>query len=214
IRPDVALDEARRAVTEWRFERILHGRKARFDPATEFVILAWDVFRAVQFRADEGRRLAISVGVELDKELMKRKFLVDTPSGSGGSRFLALQTPAQRQRKKPSQVDMEAESFESTIDAVHAAMRVYERDGSASLARWIEARGLARNELFVAAIEALLTSIPPRREEFQILKAMVLAVRELQDRIDLKQLQLAFQNGSFDEQEPVEEEAEEEEDDK
>jgi len=195
IRPDVALNLARRAVTEYRFEQLLHGRSGQFDPATRWVILAWDIYQAEQFRYDEARKLAISVGeIDLDRDLRTRKKLIAKKSN-----YVVMNNP--KQRVKRGQVDPDADEFECLIDAIHTAMLIYQQDGAQALRRFYERTGLLRDEGYLSAYEALLNAIPQRREEFATLRDIALALME--DKVEVpevEQLELFEVKGEGDEE--------------
>ena len=71
--PEDALDAARREVQRWRLRQIAHPRpSADLDPATAFVVFAWDTFKAPVFPYDEGLHLARSVGVDLEADVVGR----------------------------------------------------------------------------------------------------------------------------------------------
>ena len=85
-------------------------------------------------------------------------------------------------------------------------MLIYEQDGTGALKRFLERTGYMRDNEFAAAFEALLNSIPQKREEFQTLRRIALAL--LGDRVQVPQLEIDFSAGA----EEGEEDAEEEED--
>ena len=71
--PEDALDAARREVKRWRLEQLTHLKaNADLDPATAFLVLAWDAFKAPTFSYDEALRLAHAVGVDLDSDIVGR----------------------------------------------------------------------------------------------------------------------------------------------
>src|SRR5690606_17785686 len=59
LRPETALDLAREEVIKLRKRGLLRGRDIRFDPLTDWYLMAWDAFKAVEFPYDEARKLAI-----------------------------------------------------------------------------------------------------------------------------------------------------------
>ena len=71
--PEDALNAARREVKRWRLEQLTHLKaNADLDPATAFLVLAWDAFKAPMFSYDEALRLARAVGVDLDNDIVGR----------------------------------------------------------------------------------------------------------------------------------------------
>jgi putative DNA methylase len=72
VRPEDALDAARREVKSWRLQQLTTvKRQHHLDPLTEWYLLAWDTFRAVRFDADEALKLARVIGLDFDKQVCK-----------------------------------------------------------------------------------------------------------------------------------------------
>ncbi len=70
VRPEDALDAARREVKRWRMEQLATvKRQHHLDALTEWYVLAWDAFRAPRFPADEGLKLARVVGLDFDQQV-------------------------------------------------------------------------------------------------------------------------------------------------
>ena len=128
LRPETALDLAREEVVRLRKAGLLGGREVHFDPVTDWYLMAWDAFGAEQFPYDEARKLAIALGMDLDKTIMAGKRLA-----AKKGEFIVLQTPVQRRRK--GVVDDEVMLFECWIDAAHTAMMVYAEDGAGRVRR-------------------------------------------------------------------------------
>lgn len=166
IRPDLALNEARAAVTEYRIGKLLQGRKVKFDAATQWYILAWDIFRAVQFPFDEARKLALSVGLDTSDLLRKKLY---KKSGN----FITLCSPKERARR--GMVDPNEDNFASMIDAIHTAMLIYQEDGLPTLKRFYSRTALLADNMYVGAYQALLTAMPEASEEYKILNQMAIA---------------------------------------
>ena len=153
--PEDALDAARREVQRWRLQQIAHPRpNADLDPATAFVVFAWDTFKAPVFPYDEGLHLARSVGVDLDAEVVGR--LAEKRAGN-----LRLWDSAHRAAKG---VLGPADGTRAMIDAIHHAAYAA-RSRSLSAAReLLEGGGVDREAGFFVALEALLEVLPPSRK--------------------------------------------------
>ena len=68
VRPEDALDAARREVKQWRMDQLATvKRKHHLDPLTEWYVLAWDAFKAPRFPVDEALKLARVVGLDFDR---------------------------------------------------------------------------------------------------------------------------------------------------
>jgi len=175
LRPETALDLAREEVVRLRKEGLLRsgklpspvaatygstgegpGVRADFDPVTDWYLMAWDAFAAEQFPYDEARKLAIALGVDLDKTIMAGKRLA-----AKRGEFIVLQTPVQRRKK--GMVDDEVTLFESWIDAAHTAMMVYAEDGAGACDVFLRKTGLKTDGTFRALLQALLNAVPRAR---------------------------------------------------
>jgi len=175
IQPDVALDLAREEVIALRKAELLHGRVVQFDPVTDWYLMAWDAFRAEQFRGDEARKLALVLGLSLEDDLVKARRVVTKKSAD-----VVMQLPKARQRSHA--VDPDAETFDCWLDAVHTAMLVYEEDGARACEAFLKRTGLRSNPTFEAVVQALLHAIPRTkkkgafiRPEAQLLEEMRLS---------------------------------------
>jgi len=156
LQPGEALDLARHEVINLRKQGLLLGRSVEFDPVTDWYLMAWDAFRAQEFPADEARKLALALGLDLEANLVREKRLV-TKKGKNVS--IAL-PPA---RRKKGMVDPEAESFTHLIDALHTAMMVYEEDGSRACQVFIDHLGLRNDSRIKALVQAAMQAIPTTR---------------------------------------------------
>ncbi|WP_375383345.1 hypothetical protein [uncultured Sphingomonas sp.] len=73
VRPEDALNAARREVKAWRLAQLASAKaQADMDGPTAFYVLAWDAFKAVSFPYDEALRLARAVGVDLEEQVVGR----------------------------------------------------------------------------------------------------------------------------------------------
>ena len=150
--PEDALDAARREVQRWRLRQIAHPRpSADLDPATAFMVFAWDTFKAPVFPYDEALHLARSVGIDLDGDVVGR--LAEKRSGN-----LRLWDSAHRAAKGALGP---ADGSRSMIDAIHHAAYAA-RSRSVSAAREMLGDGGVEQEAgFFVALEALLEVLPP-----------------------------------------------------
>ncbi len=189
LRPETALDLAREEVIRLRKRGLLLGREVQFDPTTDWYLMAWDAFRAERFPADEARKLALALGLDVEGDLVKRRVV-----SKKGSDVILLPP---RQRRGRGKADPEAEHFDTWLDAVHTAMLVYAEDGAHACEGFLKRAGLRNDGTFKACLQALLNAVP----RTQIKGKFVRPEAEMLDR-----LRLAF----FEELEaPVEEKPEE-----
>ncbi len=198
LRPETALDLAREEVMGLRREILLQGRDVSFDPITDWYLMAWDSFAAVEFPYDEARKLAIGVGVELDKEVMASEKLARKKG-----QFVRLLEPWERRAK--GRVDDEAESFPVWINAAHTAMMVYREDGPQACEVFLRRSGLRKDSTFKALLQAMINAVPRRklkgkflRPEAEVLESLRLAFFEdlmapEEDEPEPEMEQLAFE---------------------
>jgi adenine-specific DNA methylase len=156
LRPEVALDLAREEVISLRKQGLLEGRDVQFDGVTDWYLMAWDAYAAEQFPYDEARKLAIALGIDLDRDLMASNRL----AVKKGENIL-MQTPTARRRK--GMVDDEMMLFTHWIDAAHTAMMVYSEDGAGACDLFLQRTGLKNNATFKALLQSLINAIPRSR---------------------------------------------------
>ena len=152
LRPEEALDLAREEVADLRRRGLLLGRDVEFDPVTDWYLLAWDAFGAVEFPYDEARKLALALGLDLDGELVKLKVVSKKASS------VLLQEP--KQRRRPGLADPEETSFTRLIDAAHALMVAYQEDGIRGAESFLKRTRLGSDARFQSLLQALVNAIP------------------------------------------------------
>ncbi|MBC8420682.1 MAG: DUF1156 domain-containing protein [Desulfobacterales bacterium] len=158
LRPETALSIAREEVISLRKQGLLLGRSVQFDPITDWVLMAWDAFQAEQFPADEARKLAMALGLDVEEDLVRQKRVITKRQN-----FVALQLPKNRRRK--GMVDPDATGFSSLIDAIHTAMLVYEEDGAKACEVFLKRAGLLNDAQFKAGLQAMVNAVPRTREK-------------------------------------------------
>ncbi len=178
LRPEVALDLARSEVVSLRKQDLLLGRTVQFDKSTDWYIMAWDAFRAAEFRADEALKLALALDLDLERDVVGNKRLIRKKQST-----VVLNTHIERRKK--DMVDGEKKSFDCWIDAAHTAMLLYAEDGANVAEQFLRRAGLRQDSTFKALIQALLNAIPLTkikgkfaRPEAEVLEAMRLAFFE------------------------------------
>lgn len=197
LRPEVALELARQEVVNLRKQGLLLGRAVQFDPYTDWYLMAWDAFRAEEFPADEARKLAIALGLDLERQVIAEKRLVAKKTSS-----VVLQKP--EARRGATRVDADRETFEHVVDAVHTAMWVFEEDGAAACEAFLRRTGLRMDAAFKACVQAMLNAIPRTKQkgkfvrpEAEVLEGMRLAFFDdltvpVDEEIKLVEEQLQF----------------------
>ena len=156
LKPGEALDLAREEVINLRKQGLLLGRSVEFDPITDWYLMAWDAFRAQEFPADEARKLALALGLDLEKDVIREKKLVAKKSGT-----VVLCKPTDRRKK--NMVDSDADSFPHLIDALHTAMMLYDEEGSKACQVFVDRQGLRHDSRIKALVQAMMEAIPTTR---------------------------------------------------
>jgi adenine-specific DNA methylase len=174
LRPDVALDLARQEVVDLRKRDLLLGRTVQFDRATDWYLMAWDAFQAEQFPADEARKLAIALDINLEEVLIKTKRII-----SKKQNFVVLQPPTARRKK--GMVDPELTAFDSQLDAVHTAMLVFEEDGARACERFLRQAHLLNDATFKACLQALINAVPRTKKKGKFVRPEAALLDRLRD---------------------------------
>lgn len=153
VRPEDALNAARREVKAWRLAQLADRRASRdMDPATAWVALAWDAFRAPQFAYDEGLRLARAVGLDMTQVVGR----IAEKKGSD----LKLWDSATRVAKGALGP---ANGSRGMIDALHHAAHTARKQSVEAARDLLEANGLLENDEFKVALEVMLEVLPPSK---------------------------------------------------
>jgi putative DNA methylase len=156
VRPEVAFAEARKAIANYRFRKLVQTDTAGFDPLTQWYLLAWDAFKAREFPFDEARQLALAIGGFNVNDLAKEYKLLD--SASGTCKFL---TPKQRLKKRAFTVSDRDFNALYLVDALHAIVAIYEEEENPQLVRrFMQNTGLIGNDMLMKTLEIAFKVIP------------------------------------------------------
>jgi putative DNA methylase len=154
VRPEDALNAARREVKAWRLAQLASAKaQADMDGPTAFYVLAWDAFKAVSFPYDEALRLARAVGVDLDTQVIGR--LAEKKAAE-----IKLWDSATRVAKGAVGP---ADGSRGMIDALHHAAHVMRTRGAEAAQEMLNDAGIAKDDEFKVAMEALLEVLPPSK---------------------------------------------------
>ena len=151
VRPEDALEAARREVKQWRMEQLATvKRQHHLDPLTEWYVLAWDAFRAPRFPADEALKLARVVGLDFDQDVKKRICEVKGDD-------VILWDSITRQRNG----SLRHISDECMLDTLHWAAKTGREQNTGAAKNLIEEAHLTGDPTLLTALEALLNVLPP-----------------------------------------------------
>ncbi|OYY89819.1 MAG: hypothetical protein B7Y45_10360 [Sphingomonas sp. 28-66-16] len=154
VRPEDALNAARREVKAWRLAQLASAKaQADMDGPTAFYVLAWDAFKAVSFPYDEALRLARAVGVDLEVQVVGR--LAEKKGAE-----IKLWDSATRVAKGAIGP---ADGSRGMIDALHHAAHTVRVRGVEAAVEQLDKAGIAQDDEFKVALEALLEVLPPSK---------------------------------------------------
>ena len=185
MRPEAAFEEARKAISHYRLNKLLNQETSGFDALTQWYILAWDSFRAREFSFDEARQLAIAVGGFDINDLKNSHKLISAKSGT-----CSLLTPTQRLKKRAFSVSPTDFSLTSLVDGLHAVIAIYQEEQSIEPVRqFLKKTELLSNDQFMRAWEVALKAIPhigdekKRLPEEKALADLWLAMDEIKAKV-------------------------------
>ena len=188
VRPEVAFAEARKAIANYRFRKLVQTDTAGFDPLTQWYLLAWDAFKAREFPFDEARQLALAVGGFDVNDLAKVYKLLASKSGS-----CTILTPKQRHKKRAFTVDTQNFDPAYLIDGLHAIMAIYEEEQNPQLVRnFLKNTGLINNEMLMKTIEIAFKVIPKSASEHKTLTSLWLSMDEIKAKVIYEQTRLSL----------------------
>jgi adenine-specific DNA methylase len=201
VRPETALDEARKAVLDYLTEKYLNKEVQDVDQDTRWYLLSWFVFGAKKFPFDEANRLAIGVGTDIstlkDERRMWRKSQDNIILRPHEDRVQDVnKDPDARSGRKP--VNPDSLSFSTALDKVHAAMHIYDVRGATEAWNWMNDRNCNSDPAFKATLEALLRVLPQGHGDWEL--ARDLAAGETGDLLDLDLDSEIFNNSEEDEE--------------
>jgi len=178
VPPRRALEEAREAVTRVLVEEYLEGERLdNLDDITEWYILSWLVHESDTFHYDDGRQLGLGIGVDID-DIKRSTKIWGKKRGDIRLRTHDVRVqdvtllPEERSNQIP--VDPEALSFTIALDAVHAAMHVYEKQGEDVAIDWLKERNFDTDAAFKATLKALLQVLPQNTSEWEAARDLAL----------------------------------------
>jgi adenine-specific DNA methylase len=186
VRPEVAFAEARKAIANYRFRKLVQSDTAGFDPLTQWYLLAWDAFAAREFPFDEARQLALAIGGFNVTDLAKSYKLIDSTSGT-----CKLLTPQQRLKKRAFTTNSQEFAATYLIDGLHAAIAIYEEEDSIQQVRqFMQKTGLVSNDRFMKTLEVAFKVIPDTVKEKEVLVNLWLGMDEIKAKVVYQQGEL------------------------
>lgn len=193
VRPELAFAEARKAIANYRFRKLVQTDTAGFDPLTQWYLLAWDAFKAREFPFDEARQLALAIGGFNVTDLAKTHKLLDSTSGT-----CKLLSPQQRLKKRAFSVNEQEFSARYLVDGLHAILAIYQEEQSIQLVRrFMKNTGLVSNDRFMKTMEVAFKVIPDSVSEHKALLDLWLAMDEIKAKVVVEQMELPLEGGQL-----------------
>ena len=126
--------------------------------------MAWDAFKAAEFQADEARKLALALGLDLERDLIAGNRILKKKGAS-----VQLLPPSGRRGR--GRVDPDTETFAIWIDAAHTAMLLYEEEGSPAAEAFLRRTGFLRDATFKSLLQALVNAVPRVRKKGKLVRS-------------------------------------------
>jgi len=153
VRAEEAIEAARRVVIDITLHDIIKGKSYNIDAVSKFYLTAWHFFKARSFPFDEARRLALSIGINID-DLKSNYKLISKKSGD-----VELILPRNREKKGTINVDNPKDNG-ILINAVHIALLAYEEGGQKLFEIVIEKLRRNTDKSFRLYMETLFNVLP------------------------------------------------------
>lgn len=151
VRPEDALDAARREVKQWRLSKLASMRRQHhLDPLTEWYVLAWDAFKALRFPGDEALKLARVVGLDFDKQVK------NVVCEAKGSDVILWDSKVRKTKGKLGPVGEDV-----MLDTLHHCALAGREQNTGAAKTILEKAGLLEDPTLLVALEALLNVLPP-----------------------------------------------------
>ena len=151
VRPEDALDAARREVKQWRLSKLASmQRQHHLDPLTEWYVLAWDAFKALRFPGDEALKLARVVGLDFDKQVK------NVVCEAKGSDVILWDSKVRKTKGKLGPVGEDV-----MLDTLHHCALAGREQNTGAAKTILEKAGLLEDPTLLVALEALLNVLPP-----------------------------------------------------
>jgi len=193
VRPEQAFAEARKAIANYRFQKLVQTDTAGFDFLTQWYLLAWDAFQAREFPFDEARQLALAIGGFNVADLAKVHKLIDSTSGS-----CKLLTPSQRLKKRVFSINAQEFSAQHLVNGLHAIIAIYQEEENIQMVRrFMHDTGLVSNDMFSKTMEVAFKVIPQNVPEHQALRDLWLAMDEIKSKVVYEQMQMNLDEGQM-----------------
>ncbi len=163
------LEYVRQIVTNYAVKQILHnGIAEELSPLTKFYILWRWTYGEEKAEFDEARKLAQSVGVNLEKEWNKNFILKE-------KEFIKLLGPQDRKLEEIKEKDL--------IDILHKVLLLWKENKKEEMKDILKETGFGLNESFYKVAQAISETLPNESKEKKLLDGFLSGKENLKDEI-------------------------------
>ena len=201
VEPKRVLAKARQEVTNVIANDELSTETNPVEGLTRWYILCYTIYGEADIPFDEANQLGIGADVEITD--IKRPTRIwsksrgDVDLNDHTDRVQDIVKLRDDRADNPSSrkypVDPTETTFTYAIDAVHAALHVYEREGSQFTRDWLAERGFKNNRAFTTTVKALLEAVPSDTQMHDTLTDMIAG--ETGDYLDISVSDLSMTDG-------------------
>jgi len=158
IRADKLLEFVRGVVTEYAVKQIIHnGIAGEFSPLTKFYILWRWTFREAKVEFDEARKLAQSLGVNLEIEWNKGFIKKEKD-------YIKVLGPQERKIE-----EIENLKDKDLIDVLHHVLLLWAQGKRNEMIKVLSESGFGKNEIFYKVAQAISETLPSDSKEKKLL---------------------------------------------
>ncbi len=153
MRAEEAIEVTRKVVIDITLQDIIKGKSYNIDSVSKFYLTAWHFFKARVFPFDEARRLALSIGMNINELKTSYKLL----NKKGGDVILILP----KDREKNGTINIEnPKDYGILINAVHIAILAYKEGGQELYDNVVEKLRRNTDKSFRLYMETLFNVLP------------------------------------------------------
>ncbi len=160
IRADKLLGDVREIVVNYAIKQILHnGISGQISPLTKFYLLYRYSYGEIKVHFDEARKLAQSVGIDLEKEWNKGFIKKE-------KEFIKVLSPSER---KDFDEILKHLKDADLIDILHTVLALWEKGKKEEMLKILEETGYGRSEAFYKVAQAISETLTVETKEKKLL---------------------------------------------
>ncbi len=157
LRPEEALDIAREELLAAE-RRALVGKDIQFDPPTDFVLFAWNTFKAAEFPYDDARKLAVAcAGSDIDD-------LVKGGVASKKTGTVTLRSPKERMKQTVEVKTLDPKAG-TMIDQLWGILAIAESSGLTAAKAAMDRAGISSDQKFSSLVQAAVNAVPRTKKK-------------------------------------------------